>query len=138
MGWRTGAYATVWAHRDKEGKQRVVDAISDRMATVRISISRKDKNTGEYNTEFSKFVKFIGTGAVRKAMTLKERDRIKLLEIDYYETPKVPQPKTEDDYYKNWVIYDFEIQDRDSRYSQPQQSAVDSGEVELDDDKLPF
>lgn len=138
MGWRNGAYATVWAHRDKEGKQRVVDAISDRMATVRISISRKDKNTGEYNTEFSKFVKFIGTGAVRKAMTLKERDRIKLLEIDYYETPKVSQPKTEDDYYKNWVIYDFEIQDRDSRYSQPQQPAVDSGEVELDDDKLPF
>ena len=138
MGWRTGAYATVWAHKDKDGRPRVIESISDRMASARISISRKDKNTGEYKTEFSKFVKFVGTGAVRKAMTLKERDRIKLLEIDYYETPKIPEPKSEDDYYKNFVIYDFEIQDGNTRYSAPAQSAVDDGEVELDDDKLPF
>ena len=136
MGFRNGAYATVWAHRDKDGKMIVADSISDRLTTIRISISRKDKNTGEYKTEFSKFVKCAGTAAARKALSLQERDRIRLLEVDYYETPK-----DDGTYYPNFMVYDFEIQDRDdfNRGGAPQPAkTIDDGEVEPDDDHLPF
>lgn len=137
MGWRNGAYATVWAHKDKDGNSRVVDSISDRLTTARISISKKDKSTGEYRTEFSKFVKFAGSAAARKALSLREKDRIRLLEVEYYES----RGKNEGEYYPNWMVYDFEIQDRDDDYTQStasQMHTVDEGYNEADDDRLPF
>lgn len=136
MGWRNGAYATVWAHKDKDGNDRVVDSISDRLTSARISISRKDKNTGKYNTEFSKFVKFAGTSAARKALQLQERDRIRLLEVEYYEEPG----KVKGEYYQNWMVYDFEIQERDRDFTQQNAQptpSVDEGYDE-DDSHLPF
>ena len=128
----------MWAHKNRDGKDTVVDSVSDRLTTARISISRKDKNTGEYKTEFSKFVKFAGTAAARKALSLREKDRIRLLEVDYYESPG----KNEGEYYQNFMVYDFEIQDRDdyNRGSAPQPArTVDDGEVDAEDDsRLPF
>lgn len=38
MGFRSGAYAKVWD----------VSPVSDTATKLRVSISRKDKNTGEY------------------------------------------------------------------------------------------
>ncbi len=43
MGFRTGAYAKVWE----------VDPVRDTATKIRISTSRKDKQTGEYEQDFS-------------------------------------------------------------------------------------
>ena len=40
MGFRTGSYATIWT----------VESASDTRTKARISISRKNKQTGEYDT----------------------------------------------------------------------------------------
>ena len=72
MGFRKDAFATVWE----------VSRISDTMTKGRISISRKDKNTGEYVQDFGGFVAFCGTACARKALNLKEKDRIKLGDVD--------------------------------------------------------
>lgn len=42
MGFRTGSYATIWS----------VESASDTRTKARISISRKNKQTGEYDTDF--------------------------------------------------------------------------------------
>lgn len=60
MGFRTGSYATIWS----------VESASDTRTKARISISRKNKQTGEYDTDFSGFVDFIGTAAAKKALML--------------------------------------------------------------------
>ena len=50
MGFRTGAYAKVWKTEDK-GNYSVVE----------LSTSKKNKQTGKYETDFNgKFVRFIG------------------------------------------------------------------------------
>ena len=72
MGFRTGSYATIWS----------VESASDTRTKARISISRKNKQTGEYDTDFSGFVDFIGTAAAKKALMLKEKDRIRLGDVD--------------------------------------------------------
>lgn len=51
MGFRNGAYATIWE----------VKPVSDTNTKARISVSRKNKQTGQYETDFSGFVEFIGT-----------------------------------------------------------------------------
>ena len=45
-------------------------------------MSRKNKNTGEYETDFSGYVGFVGTVAAKKAAQLKEKDRIRLGDVD--------------------------------------------------------
>ena len=65
MGFRTGAYAKVWE----------VTPMSDTSTKVRMSVSRKNKQTGEYEQDFSGFVLCIGTAAARKAMQLHEGSR---------------------------------------------------------------
>ena len=95
MGFRNGAYATVWS----------IEPVSNTFVKGRISISRKNKETGEYEQDFSGFVSFFGTSAAAKAMRLKEKDRIKLNEVDtrtYYD-------KEKDRTYYNFNIYDFDI-----------------------------
>ena len=72
MGFRKDAYATVWS----------VEVVSDTMTKGRISVSRKNKQTDEYETEFGGFVSFVGTAAAKKAAGLKERDRIRLGDVD--------------------------------------------------------
>ena len=61
MGFRTGAYAKVWE----------VTPMSDTSTKVRMSISRKNKQSGEYEQDFSGFVLAIGTAAANKAASLK-------------------------------------------------------------------
>jgi len=124
MGFRRDAYATVWS----------VEPISENVTKVRLSISRKNKQSGEYETEFSGFVRFIGTAAAQKASMLKERDRIKLGDVDVnnrYDKDK----GVEYTYYK---VFSFEKQ-TDGSSANPEtraQAPVDSGEI--DDSELPF
>lgn len=72
MGFRVGAYAKVWS----------VEPKSDTWTKLRISISKKKKDTEEYITEFSGFVDVNGTVSAARAARLKEGDRIRLGEVD--------------------------------------------------------
>lgn len=108
---------------------------------ARISISRKDKQTGEYVDDFSGFVSFFGTAAAKKAASLKERDRIKLGDVDV----RTHYDKAKNITYYNFNIYSFDIQTgrNGGSGSQPSNSQpiVDDGEMddgEMDDSRLPF
>lgn len=97
MGFRKDSYATVWS----------VESVSDTMTKARISISRKNRNTNEYETDFSGFVSFIGSAVATKALALKERDRIKLGDVDV--SNKYDKEKNVT--YTNFKIFSFESPD---------------------------
>ena len=125
MGFRSNAYATVWS----------VEPISDLNTKARISISKKNKNTGIYEEEFGGYVNFIGSAAASKAMSLKEKDRIRLGDVDL--TTKYDKERKVT--YYNPKIFSFETQTEFENVStnvENAQSTVDSGEV--DDSSLPF
>lgn len=132
MGFRTGSYATVWS----------VESVSDTRTKARISISRRNRQTGEYDTDFSGFIDFIGTAAAKKAMALKEKDRIRLGDVDVSNN----YVKEKNITYVNYKVFSFETQAEidaggsgnanASGYSGEPQSQVDSGEI--DDSRLPF
>lgn len=128
MGFRTDSYATVWS----------VEPVSDTKTKGRITISRKNRQTGEYEQDFSGFVDFIGTAAAKKAARLKERDRIKLKDVDVSTNFVQEKGIT----YTNFKIFSFETQDEMNVASptntdtpQPKRP-VDDGEI--DDSRLPF
>lgn len=126
MGFRTNAYATVWS----------VESMTDTRTKVRLSISRKNKQTGEYETEFSGFVDFIGTAAAKKAACLKERDRIKLGDVDVTNKYVAEKKIT----YTNYKVFNFESQ---NQTEEPQAQTTYSVQSEqefgaLDDSELPF
>lgn len=127
MGFRPGAYAKVWE----------VTPMSDTSTKVRMSISRKNKQSGEYEQDFSGFVLAIGTAAAHKAAGLKEGDRIKLGDVDV--STKYDREKRVT--YTNFKMFSFDIEDGNSSPGNPAsntdpQPTVDEGE--LDDNRLPF
>lgn len=122
MGFRTGAYAKVWE----------VSPMSDTNTKIRISVSRKNKQTGEYEQDFSGFVLCIGTAAAKKATLLHEGSRIKIGDCDV--TTKYDAAKKTT--YTNFKIFSFEDADGDGTNSTEPERSVDDGEV--DDSRLPF
>lgn len=94
MGFRTGAIAKVWE----------VIPMSDVMTRVKISINRKNKQTGEYETEFNDYATAIGTATARKAAQLARGDSIKLGDIDVTRRYDKENGKT----YINWKVFSFE------------------------------
>lgn len=127
MGFRSGAYAKVWD----------VSPVSDTATKLRVSISRKDKNTGEYVEDFSGFLRVIGTSAAKKASLIKPGDRIKLGDVDV-STRYDKEKRVE---YTTYKVFGFEpVSDASSghasSYQAPDETQVDSGEVE--DSNLPF
>lgn len=125
MGFRTGAFAKVWE----------INPISDTNVKLRMSISRKNKQTGEYEQDFSGFVNAVGTAAAKKASGLKEGDRIRIGDVDV--TTKYDAEKKVT--YTNFKMFSFDL-DVDTTPAKPNntepQPSVDSGEV--DDSRLPF
>lgn len=126
MGFRKDAWATCWG----------VEVKSDTMTQVRLSTSRKDKQSGEYTQDFSGFVAFVGTAAAKKAAALKEKDRIKLGDVEV--TTKYDDEKKVT--YTNYKCYNFETQDEGGSSSAPASSAEPQPSVDegVDDDRLPF
>lgn len=122
MGFRTGAFAKVWD----------VESISGTNTKLRISISRKNRQTQEYEQDFSGFVNCIGTAAAHKAAGLKKGARIKLGEIDV--STKYINEKN----YTNFKVFSFELDDgvKDQGDDPKPKKEVDDGDP--GDSRLPF
>ena len=127
MGFRTGAYATVWS----------VEAGKGNFSKVRLSVSRKNQNTGEYEQEFGEFCMFIGA-ARAMAERLKERDRIVLGDVDV--TTKYDKAK--DTKYVDYKVFSFTMADDAANAQRNNPAPVvpkpDPSEGEVDEEELPF
>lgn len=125
MGFQNNSYAKVWEVR----------RISDTLTSVRISISTKDKQSGEYIQRFGGFVSFLGTACAAKAAGLKQGDRVHLERVDVENRYDKESGKV----YTNFNVWEFSMADDGNlRSAKP----VDSGEppeVDFGDDRnLPF
>lgn len=127
MGFRNGSFAKVWE----------VKPISDRKTDLRISISYKDKQTGEYIDDFSGFVSCCGSIPASKAARLKIGDRIKLGDVDVSRVYN----KEKQTSFETFKVFSFDtLTDTSSPSSTSQSSVIETG-VEGDvepDDRLPF
>ena len=117
--FRVGDYATIWACEDK-GNYSVVE----------MSTSRKDKDSGEYITNFSKkFVRFIGEAHNKaKKYGLSRMSRIK------FEDCGVESNKGKNGvWYDNFLVMDFSLAENNKK-----NTVDDSYEGNYDeDDELP-
>ncbi len=125
MGFRTGAYATVWE----------VEPVRETATKIRISTSRKDKQTGEYEQDFSGYVLCCGTATAANAAKLRKGDRIKLGDCEV----TTRYDKGREITYTNYRLFSFEDAGGGQRQSAPTdpQPQVDSGEID-DSQPLPF
>ena len=125
MGFRNEGYATVWS----------TERISDGVTKVRISTSRKNKDTNEYEQDFSGFVRFVGRGVAARALALHEKDRIKLGNVEVT-TSYNKEKKIE---YVNYTCFDFEELNKDGA-QKSSSNPVDGGDNEgqISDGELPF
>lgn len=127
MGFRNGSFAKVWE----------VKPISDKKTDLRISISYKDKQTGEYIDDFSGFVSCCGSIPASKAARLKIGDRIKLGDVDVSRVYN----KEKQTNFETFKVFSFDtLTDTSSPSSTSQSSVIETG-VEGDvepDDRLPF
>lgn len=123
MGFRQDArFAKVWEIENK-GNYHVVS----------LSTSKKNKVTGEYETDFSnKFVRFIGT-AHNEASNLKVGDAIKIGSCEVTNSYDKEKKTT----YTNYLVYSFEKEGEDSGNNQS--NSIDDFVPPTDDsDELPF
>jgi single-strand DNA-binding protein len=129
MGFRSDAFAKVWKTENK-GNYSIVE----------LSTSKKNKETGKYDTDFSsKFVRFIGT-AHKMAETLQDGASIKLGNVEvtnsYDKEKKIG--------YTNFLVFSFEIPDGNgsNANSKPAPSqAKNNGFMNIPDgidEELPF
>lgn len=134
MGFRNGSYMTVWSAEPSK---------SGRTTQVRLSSSRKNKTTNEYEQDFSAFCTFIGQ-AHEAAASLKEKDRLKILECDVCTSYDKEKNKN----YTTFKVFDFEPVDGYASYSgsadnpnknnSPRKKAALAEEGEVSEDNLPF
>lgn len=104
MGLRNDGFAKVW-----EVKTR-----AEKYTDAKISVSKKNKQTGAYDTDFSGIVRFIGE-AHKKASEFTEGSKIKVLSCD---TTNSYNKETKTTFWR-CIIFDFEFSD-DSPKSAPQ------------------
>lgn len=131
MGFRQNGFCSVWStEQSKTGKT----------TRVRLSSSRKNQMTGEYEQDFSGFCTFIGK-AHDMAQNLQPKDRIKILECDVSTTYDKEKQKE----YVNYKVFDFEMADGSSpngssgKQSPKKKSAFDEeGENDAEEGNLPF
>jgi hypothetical protein len=95
-------YATLWSIEDK-----------GTYSLVRMSTSRKDKNTGQYVNSNWSWVRFVKT-AHEKLADVKVRDRITITSMSFSNEPYVKDGET--CYPKNpsLVVFDFQTEAQDN------------------------
>ena len=121
MGFKTGAYARVWE----------VSPESDTRTKLRISTSKKNKQTGEYEQDYSGFVMVVGTAAAARALKLKRGDKIRLGDVEVT-TRYVKERNTT---YTNFTVYTFELE---GEQAAEKLSKVSVEEENDPSDNLPF
>lgn len=95
MGLRSsGSFAKVWKVEPQE-----------RFTKVQLSVSKKNQN-GEYETDFSGFMRFIGE-AHKKASTLKNGDRIKIGDFEVTTSYNAETKVT----FTNYAVFTYEMAD---------------------------
>lgn len=111
-----GSYATIWAREDKGN-----------YSLMEMSTSRKDKESGEYKTDFSsKFVRFVGS-AHKKASKyeLGRQSRIKI------ESCGVTTEKGKDGkWYTNFIVFDYSRDESNNK-----SGATDEYDGDYDEDE---
>ena len=125
MGFRQNTYCTVWEVRPK----------SDTRTTLRISISRKNRNTDQYEQDFAGFVDCYGSACAKKAASLREKDRIRLGDVDVCNSYDKESGKT----FTFFKVFSFSAEGESGNSGARAATSVDDGEPEVDDeDDLPF
>lgn len=126
MGFRVNSYATVWS----------VESTRPNVTKVRLSTSRRNKQTGEYEQDFSGFCNFVGNCAV-DALQLREKDRIKLGDVDV--TSRYDREARRE--YINYTVFSFERAESGGATRQENvhvQEPVEENPVDSDSNELPF
>lgn len=144
MGFRSNVWAKCWSIEPKSATS----------TKIRLSITRKNKMTDEWEQDFSGFVLFVGTANAARAAKLKEGDRIKIGDCDV--TTRYDKEKKVG--YTNFKVFSFETAEEVGGYSggnhgngggggsggyaapHKTPATVDDGEVEgfSEDKDLPF
>lgn len=126
MGFRSGAWATVWETESK----------FPTLTNGRISISKKNKETDSYEEDFSGFVAFVGTDAAKKALTLSQKDRIKLGDVEVSRKYVKESGKT----YYNFKVYSFDTYAETQAADALKKSSKNTKDElpTMDDDECPF
>ena len=126
MAFRTGAYATIWE----------VKPVTGNFTDVRLSTSKKNKQTDQYETDFSGFVRLIGT-AHQMASSLGEKSKIKIGDCEvsnHYDKDKKVT-------YTNFAIFSFENADGGNQTAKPNTKPADTSFMDIpagSDESLPF
>jgi len=92
MGFRIGAYAKIWEVNKAE-----------KYTKVRLTTSKKNKQTNEYETDFNSYVMLLGRA---NTIEISVNDTIKISECEV--TTKYDKVKSVK--YTNYAIFDCEIQ----------------------------
>ena len=133
MGFRAGAYATLWEVRPTK---------SDKVLSANVSISRK-RQDGTFDDEFSQWVKLIGN-AKKRGESITERTRIKILDCDVKAPYDKQERKTK---FYDFVIFDFEDMNGNSSEKkssssggtkQPAKRSAFEYEGDTDEEDVPF
>ena len=120
MGYSTGKWAKIWSVER-----------GDRSTKVRLSTSKKNKQTDKFEQDFSGFVTLAGT-AHKMAANLKEGDRIKIGECDV--TSRYDKEKKKE--YINFTMYSYEA--GDGQTASKENSAPAAPADNSSDEDLPF
>lgn len=134
MAFKASCICTLWANK-QTGK--VVTAYEGKSyVDIRVSTSKKNKQTNQYETDFSGNVRCFGHAKeVLESVVLNEKDKVKLLEVEvsnHYD----PTKRTT---YTSFTCWDLELVDPSTKA--PKQPEVVGGDLPfepLDDNSLPF
>ena len=98
MGFSVGKYAKIWAYENKGN-----------YSTCKLTVSRKNKDTGAYDVEFSDgFVRLVGNAhrAIQNVSIGEKGYSIKITSCDVSNVYTSPEGKT--NYTPHYTIFEFE------------------------------
>lgn len=122
MGFRPGAYATVWS---------VEETDSPNVTKVRLQTQRKNKKTEEWEQDFSGFCRFIGE-ANKGAAKLEKQSRIKIGDCEVTNRYSKETKKE----YVDYTVFSFELVE--SKKPVSKKEVDDPVEGDIDEDNMPF